>query len=259
MTYLRPLLWALQAAIALSALVGTVSGEPEWQEAKPVRQVSDARLGRLLSDIESRMPAGHIYRDEDLVTWAHETTHGVNSRIRNERKAKEALYCLGGRVAVFMHAPQIRRQDLAAYIPSEFRSSTAFHYVTKSVPWYGPGMQIVGYDTNPLYLLDEWVAYTNGSAVGLELDAAGLWRGGDRCISVENMLMFNAYATALLTAIERHEPNYPDREKLTNFIGWHISRTLEVAEQAKSSRAFYRPQQDQIVQSLRRFWMEGQQ
>ena len=66
-----------------------------WMTLAPMRQVNIEP--KELADIESRMPAGHIDRDSDLVTWAHETTHGINSRCRVwAGSGMNAFYCLSG-------------------------------------------------------------------------------------------------------------------------------------------------------------------
>ncbi len=49
-----------------------------------------ASLGVVLGDIESRMPKGHQYSAQDKVTWAHETTHGINNSVRNANRKSSA-------------------------------------------------------------------------------------------------------------------------------------------------------------------------
>ena len=63
---------------------------PDWTRCPPVRTPQNSSV---LADIDSHLPAGHIYwRDDDhpgkaldWISWGHETTHGINSRLRNER------------------------------------------------------------------------------------------------------------------------------------------------------------------------------
>ena len=59
-----------------------LASEPRWHEVPPIREVPDS-LSVVLPDLESRMPEDHAYRSHNFVNWAHETTHGLNSRIRN--------------------------------------------------------------------------------------------------------------------------------------------------------------------------------
>jgi hypothetical protein len=56
-----------------------------WPKVRDIQNIQILSLGEVLQDIELHMPAGHGYRDSHKVTWAHETTHGINANIRNAR------------------------------------------------------------------------------------------------------------------------------------------------------------------------------
>ena len=67
------------------------------------KNISDpGTWGSVLYDIESHLPTsyGSTYRDNDRVTWGHETTHGINSHLRNyfNKTGKKAngFYVLNG-------------------------------------------------------------------------------------------------------------------------------------------------------------------
>ena len=49
----------------------------------PPRRDASATNGKVIQDLERRMPAQHPYRHSDHITWAHETTHGLQANIRN--------------------------------------------------------------------------------------------------------------------------------------------------------------------------------
>ncbi len=80
--------------------------QPKWTDYPPIRQVDSQSMGRVLADIESHMPAGHIYRDADKITWGHETSHGIASNIRGSANS--------GRLQLF---PKLRQ---TINIPSSF-------------------------------------------------------------------------------------------------------------------------------------------
>lgn len=232
-------------AIALMAIiarwVASADGqEVPWIEVPPVKQVDAGPLGPVLADIESRLPAGHPYRNpQNLVNWAHEGTHGVNSRIRNAagRPNVNALYCLEGR-AVVLREPNLRiSQHIAPLVPRELRG------------------QILGsgWDDRPLYVLDEWVAYTNGTAAGLDCARRGLrfsQPGEGDWFTVSQMLRGCAYATALVMAIDRVDPDYPDRDALVAFVGWNLARCLALAEQSNQVRPFYDVRNTEVLRAL---------
>lgn len=220
------------AALAAGALAGAAPG---WVRVAPLRQVADPRLGKLLSDIESQMPAQHIYRDRDLVTWAHETTHGINSRVRNQLAAgtgrANACYVAGAGVAMLLPEPRLRKSQVAPLVAPEFRDSTYALYVAGQSAW----------DAEPLYLLDEWSAYANGTAVGLELAAAGQWRAGERSETTEHMLEFCGFAAALVAAVRQRDPAYPARAELVAFVRWQILRSVALARAAERCPDFDSP------------------
>jgi len=210
-----------------------LASEPEWIDVPPVRAVTGAdHLGAKLADIDAHLPAGHIYRDSDLVTWAHETTHGINSRIRNQyaRGHANGFYVLANRGITFTE-PRCRKSAAARFIPAAWRDSTYGLYVAGQSAW----------DGEPLYVFDEWIAYTNGTEVGLEVAAKGLWRGGQRSETTENMLEFCVFAGAVIRAVHEHDPSYAELAKLSQFAAWNVQRCLSLADKAEKYPAFITP------------------
>lgn len=190
-----------------------------WYNLAPMRQVDAGRLGKTLADIESRMPAGHIYADNDLITWAHETTHGINSRCRQALPGVNCFYCLNGYVGVFRE-PRLRKSTVCRYVPANLRGDVWTLYMTGQQAW----------DDTPTYILDEWVAYINGATAGQELYPDGNANGRSLAADVRHAVEFSGYASALLRAIDANDPSYPDRDKLAYFVGWNIDRTLALAK-----------------------------
>lgn len=125
----------------------------------------DARFGIVLKDIESRMPKGHQYSDRDLITWAHETTHGLNAKVRNEHyqpnRVINAFYVLEGKALVIDEPTHIRISQAAPQVPSSLRGQIYDLYMVKQPR--------NGWDNRPLYMWDEFTAYTNGSMTRTDL------------------------------------------------------------------------------------------
>lgn len=202
--------------------VGAVPPSPTlvtgWYTFSPQRQVNDASLGKLLSDIESHMPAGHQYRDAELGTWAHETTHGINSQYRVKFGAGvNAFYCLHNRGCV-LREPKFNRKLVNQFVPSESRGGVWGLYMVGQSEW----------DEHPLYILDEWVAYINGAAVLQELYGSARTTRDGTLIGhdVKTAVEFAGYAAALLRAVDKYDPNYSDREKLIEFVAFNTDRTI---------------------------------
>lgn len=150
-----------------------------FETCLPLRTVSPAELGKVLADIDSHMPANHIYSDSDKITWGHETTHGINSRIRNiHGPGVNAFYVLNNKAAI-VKEPNTTMREVAKEVPESLRGNTYQLYLID---------QANSWNNTPLYILDEWTAYTNGSAVRFNLDII------TRSETILSMLEFNIYS-----------------------------------------------------------------
>jgi hypothetical protein len=216
--------------------------EPVWIEEKPLRKVEG--LGKVLSDINSHMPKGHIYTDADRITWGHETTHGIHSRLRNKYSKRSTLvrdeqnkiswlsidrigcfYVLENR-AVILEEPPITITSARPYVPAALRG-TIWHYMNTS-----------SWDNYPLYIFDEWVAYGNGAAVRHDLKIK------DRAETVTYSLEMNVYAMAILHAASETEK--ATDPKVRNFFMWNTERTMELYRKNGPTQA-----QNNYLQKLR--------
>jgi len=180
----------------------------------------------VLADIESHMPAGHIYKDNDLITWGHETTHGINSHLRmkfqrggygwdgkqwliTQQARINGFYVLENRAAI-INEPNTTIRAAAALVPRTLRSGVYNLYMVQ---------QAGQWNDTPLYVFDEWVAYTNGSAVRLNLKITS------RGETVLYMLEFNNYAIAVAMACKT------ENQQFKKFLMWHLERTMELYRQ----------------------------
>jgi hypothetical protein len=195
-----------------------VSVSPNLQEYKPIRQVGN--LGVVLSDVESHMPPGHIYSDSDKITWAHETTHGINSRLRQQTystgsvlvykrmetlaQEKNALYVLNNRYAVILE-PNTTIRQVSGLVPPSLRGGVYNLYLVQSTG---------SWNNQPLYLFDEWVSYSNGAACRKDLEIQS------RAETVQYMLEFNVYCICVAMAT-----NSTDNQFKT-FLQWHLERSM---------------------------------
>jgi hypothetical protein len=134
--------------------------EPKWIELKPLRPGNYAR-SKVVNDIESQLWTGHPYRDSDLMTWAHEGTHGVNSRIRRGKTGEyNGFYCLNNRAVLLPEPKGLTLRQVFAKIPDKL-PQLASVYVQNGLQYW---------NNEPLYLFDEWVSYTSGMEVVAELN-----------------------------------------------------------------------------------------
>lgn len=188
--------------------------EPKFDVYPALRNVSG--LGKVLSDIESHMPENHTYSSKDKITWAHETTHGIAGQIRVEHTESgliNGFYCLEDRACV-MYVPKTRATKAANLVPMVLRGPSFDLYMNK---------QVKIWDDNPLYIFDEWVAYTNGSMCAKELKVPGLYL---ELLQAHN---FNVYSICLAMLVKKDCPDYDDKQ-FKSFLMWNIERTYELLE-----------------------------
>lgn len=203
---LRQLLTALTLSLVCFSVSAT---EPAFSFLEPLH-AERPNLPPSLRDIESRLLGNHDLRSEDEVTWAHEGTHYIDSRI--SRDPVRAFYCLRGRVARFRH-PKISMAQVAAATPPRLRGDIYQHYlVTQRKHW----------DNQPLYIVHEWLAYTNGSQVRKEL---GWEKRGE---TEKHMAEMGVYVSVLVSLTETQDPDY-NLGPLVEFVRWNAARGKEIA------------------------------
>jgi hypothetical protein len=105
-----------------------------------------------IDDVNAMLPGISIYRDSDKITHVHESTHGINSQLRN-RFGRPTFYVMGG---VWFHVdePKTTLSAVARSIPTEKRGDVYKLYCVDAQRWW---------NNEPSYLIDEMVAYINGA------------------------------------------------------------------------------------------------
>ena len=182
--------------------------QPEIQNYPLVRSL-DNSLGKVLSDIDAHMPAGHIYRDNDRITWSHETTHGINSNIRQKFSGSgriNGFYVLENR-AIVVKEPATTIRAVAARVPNNLRGGVYNLYLVS---------QAGAWNDTPLYLCDEHSGYLNGSACRLDLGIIS------RSETVQYMLEFNVYISCIPWTSGSDDP------QLKSFLMFQIDRAMKV-------------------------------
>jgi hypothetical protein len=157
------------------------------------------------------------------MTAGHETTHGINSELRNNwnttGKKANGFYVLGDRAAIIVE-PNIRKSDCAEFIPASLHGSRYDTYITGQTEW----------DDTPTYVFDEWTAYTNGGAVSVDLVQHGLYHGG-WTDAVYGALEFVVYSTAIAQAVQKGDPTYwasADGTQFKEFVAFSVKRAMDV-------------------------------
>ena len=206
---------------------------------------SDPSWGEGLTDVHRHLPLdyGYVYRDSDLLTSAHETTHGINSHVRNNfndtGQQANGFYVMEDRALILVE-PAIRKSDINAYVPESLRGSRYDLYLGGMWDW----------DDMPTYIWDEWVAYTNGGAVGVDLVRSGLWRYDWRD-GVMGSLEFTVYGLALGMAVEALDPDYfAEEEQFREFMAFQTERAMGVFFAGREMEPFAWDRQDALYREL---------
>ena len=166
-----------------------------------------------VQEIERRLPAVHPYWNECPVTWVHEGTHYINSSLTKDSSVSQGLYLLdvGGLV---LDCPRLTLAQIAAAIPEGERRTIYATYLVTQRQWW---------DESPLYLLNEWVAYGNGTACRKSLN----WTGKQRIDTVRFFLEMEIYIQHMVR-LAAQDPDYKGLHKLETFVAWYGQRVREI-------------------------------
>jgi hypothetical protein len=218
----------------------------QWLDYPALNSTTGSGWGPLLTDIAQHIPQNQLstYWDSDPITAAHETSHGIHAYLRNyynnTGSAANGFYVLGSKAAI-VKEPNMRKSDVAGYIPSELRGMRFSLYITGQTEW----------DDTPLYVWDEWNAYLNGTAVGVDLATAGNWTSGwqDGCMGT---LEFVIYGLAVGMAARDHDAAYfSSYRQFTEFMAWNLRRSMQTYAACAVLPEFAWDEQDQLLAKLR--------
>lgn len=145
-------------------------------------------------------------------TDGHESTHMLNSQLRNQHGGHvNAFYVMSGK-AVILQEPRLRKREVIAFVPPSLRQYRFGTYVSGQQEW----------DDRPLYLVDEWTAYVNGCYVALDDKRAG--RRAEPADWASGPLELGVYCVALGMAVEKYDPAYFRDSQFKAFLRWHWKR-----------------------------------
>ncbi len=201
--------WLVVAYLAFGAFANGQEQSAFWRHYNPQGSVNGQGI---LQEVLTRCDAQgrqNAY-EPDLVTYCHEATHQLNGRIRNTLPGNWNAFYVGGDngLCAILPEPRVTLEQAAQFVPQNLRTDTfQLYFVQMSQYW----------NNQPLYILDEWVAYTNGAQAAKELRV-------DPHGTNERAVWFCTYADCVLRAVETYDPSYTHTEQLREFIRWHKGR-----------------------------------
>lgn len=181
------------------------------------------------------------FASSDKVTVAHETTHEINNFIANAngtRSKNVGLYVLND-AGYVLDEPKITIREVAALVPHEFRGFTPYKlYLQDNGPeWW---------NSEPLYLMDEWVAYSNASQCALELSNAGDFNSN--WSEIQNAVLFSAYVGTLCNALQKKGQLPLD---IKDFFCYHARRVESLYEQSRTVANMKHADTDRLMFTLK--------
>lgn len=208
-----------------------------WLTFPALRDVTDPAWGAVLTDVMQHLTAADAAHwtdggagNSERATDAHEGTHGIHFSLRYARQQEggfevgakvNTLYVLDDRYVMLLEPP-MSKAEVAARVPQPLRAFRFQLYVAEQEGW----------NDRPLYLWDEWVAYTNDCATMIDREQAGLTE--DLAVlhdSVQGPLEFSVYALATLLALSEEAPQHlADHPALAAFTAWNLRRAFELYE-----------------------------
>lgn len=192
-----------------------------WVCFNPVTQAADLREvnsrsasnhtgSSVLDDIDQHMPASHDYVDRrDYIGWAHETTHGLHSLLRDGQSRANAVYVMNNQY-ILLPEPNTTIKVIAQQIPNQYRGGEYKFYLT--------GWPAQSWNNQPLYIFEEWCAYTNGSIVRSQLGTTS------RRDTTEKSLEFTVYCTFMVDYLYR--TNQLSTSVLEVYL-WQYNRAIQ--------------------------------
>lgn len=176
------------------------------------------KIGGSLGDIDCRMKGfpGYPwtrYRDSDKATWAHEGTHSINARIRNEFNVDNGYYLLNGEF-VALSNPDFKLSDIAKKVNN--KNHKLYHYLTKK-----------DWENKPLYVVDELSAYVNAAIVSMENE---MYKRARECY--ENGLKMYEYS--LIAYNMCRQSDYKEKQKFYELLTKLRQRLMYIGNELSS-------------------------
>jgi hypothetical protein len=183
----------------------------------------DPASGAALADVMSHEPPAVNYTFSDPATLGHETTHAINGALRQAFNHGPTLVTNGFYVmngwSVVVNEPRMKKSQVAALVPPSLRSG---RYTT-----YLAGMP--DSENTPLFVFDEWDAYTNEATIDFDRSTHGLDRfePGTRENTIFAVLEFTVFGLTTGMAASLYDPvRFATDPQLRAFLAWQTERAM---------------------------------
>lgn len=156
-----------------------------------------------LQDIAARLPTNTPARDADLITYSHEGSHFLSKW----RDGWHGVY-VGQGMRIYLPTPPVLTAEVFSVVPEAERGTIYETYRQQGATQY--------WQTQPLMVVDEWVAYTHGSMTRRELQIPTRQESDRHCATMAGYVWH-------LHRLAKAKPGYPIND-LTQFCRWNAER-----------------------------------
>ncbi len=211
--------------------------------------------GSWYKDFLSHMVDQNVFPDQ--ATISHEGTHGINSYLRNLKEnikfrpigggvsvGRTNAFYLGNNIAILMEEPnKVKLSDCK--VPESLKGYRHQTYLINQQRYF---------ENEPLYILDEFIAYINGAKAAYETQKNGTWTAG-RSDVMFGPVEFISYGLTLLDTIEKKEPEFlsktPQFKETLAFMVEEAMKLYSEAQNDPKLSIFKWEKADTILRNLR--------
>lgn len=173
-------------------------------------------------------------------TNVHETVHGINNALSNNKKGYRGFYA-GNTRALWIKEPALKMSEIIPYIPNSLKGYRYKLYFISQLKYW---------ESVALYPVDEWSAYISGAECSVD-DYLAKEYSDTKTDSVSGALEFSIYCTALATAIKEKEYKYwSTYPQFKNSIKFFLVRSEKVFMEGRE--IFPSENQEKLLKTLRR-------
>lgn len=217
------------------------SVEPQFVQ---VSQYRSSESGSVYGDVISHSKDKPYGDQNGRLTNVHETTHGINSYVRNSNSSGRGkingFYVLEGR-GVVLDEPRLTMEDAKRFVPQTLRADRWQLYMVQ---------QLRHWNDTPTYICDEWVAYTNEAAAAVDDVRKGRYRSPNGMIvdGVYGTLEFSIYTIGLCMAVKEKDPVYwQTNQQFKNFVIWELKNSQKYFLEGRVMKEFRFEKQDRFL------------
>lgn len=221
-----------------ACILGQINSDDIFDDFKSQNDRKNEKWSKPLTDVVNHLPNNDKYnaaydkyiKDYDFVTSAHEWTHFINEYLSMKSGAGVSGYYLLNDKYVTLEDPE-KMKGIIPYVPLNLRGDLYDVYFVQN----GSNSRV-----NPLYLFDEWTAYTNDVIVAVDqlenkLPLNPFTPDATQPRTAGNVLEFTFYGIAVAMAVEESDPGYyksDEGKKLVKFVKWNAERSIDIFNKA---------------------------